>query len=133
MGIRLPMLTHDVDLGKWQPAYAGLVVTVCLNPPVLEYEPPWAGVEDEKETARIREQSPAWAGAFYHVAAARLVQVTIPAPMTDGGREEVIHLETAEDVYRLEHRADFDPGILAWVLSEYPQIRSRHLAGALKN
>jgi len=123
MGFRLPRLTHEVDLGEWQPRYAGIVLEIVLNPPVVEFDD--SGDADQ-------ERAP-WETAFYHGAAARLVRLVAPGELTDSGQEEAVDLDSAEAVYRLERRPDFDPAILAWILSEYSRLRSEYLAGALKN
>ena len=138
MGFRLPRLVHAVDVGDWQPRYAGIVLEILLNPPVVEFEgedgdrraglkpAPTAGHDADQERA-------AWDTAFYHGAAARLVRLVVPGELTDSGQEEAVELDSAEAVYRLERRADFDPAILAWILSEYGRLRNEYLAGALKN
>ena len=123
MGFRLPALVQAVDVGEWQPRYAGIVLEVRLNPPVVRFE---------AEEAEGEERKP-WETAFYHGAAARLERLVVPAELTDSGQEEVVVLDSPEAVYRLEHRQDFDPGILAWILSEYPRLRNEYLEGALKN
>jgi hypothetical protein len=136
MGFKLPDITHTVDLKDWTPAYAGIEVTFHLNPPIVEYVPPWAGIEDEKEREKARTKhlkAQPWHTEFYHVVARQIVSVRFPPEMTESGQEEVVRMDTPEAFWKLENDTSFDPGILTWALRQYSGLRNEWLQGALKN
>ena len=118
--IQLERLTHDLDVGDWQEAYRGIVVTLRLNPPGGEWEPG----DGEKKP---------WDTAWDHAVAEQLERVTIPARLTDDATGEVIEIRTARDFYELSRRRDFDPAILTWALRQYSALRNEWVSGQLKN
>jgi len=133
MAIKLRKLIHEVDAGEMNEAYAGIVIELLLNAPIVDWQPPWAGIEDEAKKTAARASAPPWERAFYYGMAAQWERVIIPPELTDDGQGEVIEIETAEDYYRLEHRQDFDPGILTWANRQFSRDYAAWVDGALKN
>lgn len=133
MAIQLRKLVHKLDAGDFTDAYAGIVIEFLLNGPIVEWQAPWADIEDEAKKAAARAAAPPWERAFYYGMAAQWERVIIPPELTDDGEGEVIEIQTARDYYGLERRQDFDPAILTWANRQFSRDYAAWVDGALKN
>lgn len=130
MAFKLPVLTTEVDCAAID--YPGLTVTFRLNPPTVKYEPPWAGVEDQKKRREMQAAEP-WASEYYFALARQIERVTVPGALTDSGAPEVVEIRDGRDLWDLEHRPDFDMQILLWAARQYARLRNERLAAEVKN
>jgi len=128
--LRLPTLTTDVDCAPI--GYPGLIVRFWLNPPLGDYAPPWAGIEDDQKRAKAQEREP-WLSEWFHGMGRNVIAVLVPGAYTETGQDEEITVGSGRDYYDLERRDDFDPAILNWAALQFASERNERLRIARKN
>lgn len=120
---KLPPITTEIDAEGLHEEYAGIKVGLVLNPPYPDYEEP--------EEKVLREQPWLAKGWFYR--ASRLAWVRVPGHLTDSGEEERVEIGSAQALYELESREDFDPIITTWAATAWVLQRDELLQKRAKN
>ena len=126
MGFRLPVLETDVDCEPL--GYPGLVFTFWLNATNPEEE--WVSPAERDPPVKEPE---VWDRLWYVSYARALLYITIPAKLSDTGKEEVLEIPDAQAAFELERMPGFVRSILHWALARVGEERAERLEAAVKN